>query len=74
MVRTLRKMFLNSPDKSRITLDGKCDCCERKMSIDIIPTSRGFGVLGGVLAELTQDQRYRLLCPVCHARSEQNQN
>ena len=70
MVRTLRKMFLNSPDKSRITLDGKCDYCERKMSIDIIPTSRGFGVLGGVLADLTPDQRYRLLCPVCHTRSK----
>ena len=72
MIRTLRKMFLNSPDKSQITLKGKCQTCNKEMAVDIVPTSGGFGVLGGVLTELTSESSYRLLCPKCHTQVRQN--
>ena len=64
-------MFLNSPDKSQITLSGECEHCKKEVSIDIVPTSGGYGVLGGALIDLTPDQCYRLLCPVCHTHSMQ---
>jgi hypothetical protein len=65
-IKILREMFSNSPDKSQIKLNGDCDRCKRKMTIDIVPTSGGYGILGGVLIELTPDHCYRLMCPVCH--------
>ena len=68
-IKILREMFSVSPDKSQITLGGECEKCRREMTIDIVPTSGGFGILGGVLIELTRDHRYRLLCPVCHTES-----
>jgi hypothetical protein len=72
MIRILRKMFLDSPDKSQITLNGACQGCKRPMAIDIVPTPGGFGILGGVLTDLTPDRHYRLLCPVCHTKSREN--
>jgi hypothetical protein len=68
-IKILREMFSKSPDKSQITLSGECEKCKREMTIDIVPTSGGFGILGGVLIELTPDYCYRLLCPVCHTQS-----
>jgi len=59
-------MFLDSPDKSQITLNGVCQNCKKEMSVDIVPTPGGFGVLGGVLTHMTPDRHYRLLCPKCH--------
>jgi hypothetical protein len=73
MIRILRKMFLDSPDKSQITLNGECQNCKKEMSIDIVPTPGGFGVLGGVLTDMTPDRRYRLLCPKCHTKANQKQ-
>ncbi len=70
-IRILRKMFLDSPDKSQMTLNGECQNCKKAMAVDIVPTSRGFGVMGGVLTELTPDRRYRLLCPKCHTKANQ---
>ncbi len=73
MIRILRKMFLDSPDKSQIRLNGECQNCKKEMSVDIVPTPRGFGVLGGVLTDMTPDRRYRLLCPKCHTKANQKQ-
>jgi len=72
MISVIRKMFLDSPDKSQITLNGECQSCKHPMSINIVPTPGGFGILGGVLTDLTPDRCYRLLCPVCHTRSMEN--
>lgn len=72
MIRVIRKMFLDSPDKSQITLKGECQSCKQPMSINIVPTPGGFGILGGVLTDLTPDRCYHLLCPVCHTRSMEN--
>jgi hypothetical protein len=67
-------MFMDSADKSQITLKGECQNCNKAMAIDIVPTPGGFGVLGGVLTDLTSDRCYRLLCPVCHTLSNQAKN
>jgi hypothetical protein len=71
MIKILRKMFMDSPDKSQITLNGECQNCKKAMAVDIVPTPGGFGVLGGVLTDLTSDRCFRLLCPVCHTQSNQ---
>ncbi len=73
MYRILRKMFLDSSDKSQITLTGECQICKKSLAIDIIPTPGGFGVMGGVLTDLTPERHYRLLCPVCHTNLKKNQ-
>jgi hypothetical protein len=70
-IKILRKMFLESQDKSQITLKGECQNCNKSMAIDIVPTPGGFGILGGVLTELTPDRCYRLLCPTCHTQLNQ---
>lgn len=70
-IKILRKMFLDSPDKSQITLKGKCQSCKKAVDIDIVPTPGGYGILGGALIDLTPDRCYRLLCPVCHTNSSQ---
>lgn len=69
-IEILKQMFKNSDDKSRITLNGKCRDCGNMLTIDIVPTSGGFGILGGALIELKLDN-YTLLCPVCHTNSTQ---
>jgi Zn finger protein HypA/HybF involved in hydrogenase expression len=66
-------MFLDSSDKSQITLKGECQTCNRSLAIDIVPTPRGFGVMGGVLTDLTADRHFRLMCPICHTKSMQIQ-
>ena len=72
MIKILRKMFLNSLDKSQITLKGECQICKKSLTIDIVPTPNGFGVMGGVLTDMTSDRHYRLMCPICHTNSNQN--
>ena len=74
IIGILRKMFQDSPDKSQITLQGECQRCKKTLSVNIVPTPRGFGVLGGVLTDLTPDQSYRLLCPKCHTEDNQLNN
>ena len=70
-IKIIRTMFLDSPDKSQITLKGECRICKKAMVIDIVPTPGGFDILGGVLTDLTPDRCCRLLCPVCHTNSKQ---
>jgi hypothetical protein len=72
MIKIIRKMFLDSPDKSQIKLEGECQSCKKPMAIDIVPTPGGFGIMGGVLTDITSDRHYRLLCPKCHTLSRQN--
>ena len=70
-IKILRQMFLESHDKSQITLKGECQTCNKLIAIDIVPTPGGYGILGGVLTELTPERFYCLLCPACHTRLNQ---
>lgn len=49
MIELLRKMFESSPEKCVILLKDKCSNCGREVTVNITPTSGGFGLQGGAL-------------------------
>jgi hypothetical protein len=64
MEELLRTIFEAFPEKSTITFKGKCSDCGVAVTIDIIPTSEGFGLLGGAFVECSTD-KYVAKCPDC---------
>ena len=64
MEKLLRTIFETFPGTSTITFKGKCCDCEVVVTIEIIPTSEGFGLLGGAFLECSTDQ-YAAKCPDC---------
>ena len=60
----IRLIFEAFPDKSLI-INGKCSDCKRLVTIDIVPTSQGFGLLGGAFVECSAD-KYVIKCPDCY--------
>ena len=65
MIEILGKMFESNPKKSTIVLKGKCSDCGREATIDIAPTSGGFGLQGGALFKCSPDG-YLAKCPYCY--------
>ncbi len=65
MEELLRTIFDAFPEKSTITFKGKCSDCGGAVNIDIVPTSEGFGLLGGALVECPMD-KYVAKCPDCY--------
>jgi hypothetical protein len=65
MEELLRSIFEAFPEKSGLTLNGKCSDCNAAISIDIIPTSEGFGLLGGAFVEC-DIEKYAFKCPKCY--------
>lgn len=65
MIEVLRKAFEANPEKSTIVINGKCSDCGSKVTIEIKPTSGGFGFQGGVLVKCSPD-RYITKCPDCY--------
>jgi hypothetical protein len=65
MEALLRTIFEAFPEKSKIIFKGKCSDCENDVIIDIIPTSEGFGLLGGAFIEWSTD-KYVAKCPDCY--------
>ena len=65
MIEILRKMFEANPEKSTIVLKDKCSDCGRVTTIEITPTSVGFGMQGGVLFKSSTD-KYIAKCPACY--------
>jgi hypothetical protein len=61
----LRTIFEAFPEKSTITFSGKCSDCGGAVMIDIIPTSEGFGLLGGALVEYSMEN-FAPKCPDCY--------
>jgi hypothetical protein len=64
MEELLKTIFEAFPETSTITINGKCSDCEVAVTIDIIPTSEGFGLLGGAFVECSTD-KYAAKCPGC---------
>jgi len=64
MIEILRKMFEANPEKSKIVLKGKCSDCGREVTIDITPTSGGFGLQGGSVFKCSAEG-YLVKCPDC---------
>lgn len=65
MKEVLRKLFEANPEKSTIAINGKCSDCGRKVIVEIIPTSGGYGLLGGILAKCSPE-KYSITCPECY--------
>ena len=63
-VETLKKLFKDGPEKTTIAIKGKCSDCGCDVTIDITPTSAGFGLNGGVLFEDSQNG-YLAKCLIC---------
>ena len=65
MEKLFRTIFEAFPEKSKITLTAKCSDCGISIAIDVIPTSAGFGLLGGAFVECSSS-RYAAKCPDCY--------
>ena len=65
MINELRKIFEANPEKSTITINGKCSDCERKVIVEIKPTSGGYGLLGGIIAKCSPEN-HSITCPECY--------
>lgn len=64
MEKLFRTIFEAFPEKSKITLKAKCSDCGISIIIDVIPTSTGFGLLGGAFVQCSSN-RYAAKCPDC---------
>jgi hypothetical protein len=60
-----RTIFEAFPEKSSIVFKGDCSDCGDAVTIEIIPTSGGFGLLGGALVECSTEN-YVPKCPGCY--------
>ena len=65
MIEILRKIFEANPEKSTIVLKATCSDCGCETTIEITPTSGGFGLQGGILFKCSPD-RYIAKCPACY--------
>ena len=65
MIDVLRKIFEANPEKSTITINGKCSDCGRKVIVEIKPTSGGYGLQGGILVKCSPE-KYSITCPECY--------
>jgi ribosomal protein S27E len=65
MIEILKKMFEDNPEKATLTHKGKCSDCGIEVTIDITPTSKGYGLQGGALLKCSPDD-YRVKCPDCY--------
>jgi hypothetical protein len=65
MIDELRKIFEANPEKSTITINGKCSDCERKVIVEIKPTSGGYGLLGGIIVKCSPEN-HSITCPECY--------
>jgi hypothetical protein len=60
-----RTIFEAFPEKSSIFFPGKCIDCGHPVTIEIVRTSGGFGLLGGALVEYAA-AIYAPKCPDCY--------
>jgi hypothetical protein len=65
VIELLRKLFESNPEKSTIVLNGKCSDCGSDTTIEITPTSGGFGLKGGALFKYSPDD-YLVKCHDCY--------
>ncbi|MFZ0482106.1 MAG: hypothetical protein WAL93_01845 [Desulfobacterales bacterium] len=65
MEELLRTIFDAFPEKSTITFKGRCSDCGDTVSIDIVPTLEGIGLLGGAFVEYLME-KYVAKCPECY--------
>jgi hypothetical protein len=65
MIEILKNMFKTKPEKSTIVIKGKCSDCGSETTIEITPTSGGFGLQGGALFKCSSDGFF-MKCSDCY--------
>ncbi|MFO7554986.1 MAG: hypothetical protein R6W88_07255 [Desulfobacterales bacterium] len=65
MEELFQSIFEAFPKKSTLTFNGTCPDCKGAVTIEIIPTSEGFGLLGGAFVGCTME-KYVAKCPDCY--------
>jgi rRNA maturation protein Nop10 len=73
MLKPLKKIFKDNPEKSTIAFKDKCSVCGVEVVIEVIPSSVGFGLQGGALFEYTLDV-YFAKCPNCYKTNPKIKN
>ena len=67
LLKRLKKLFKDNPEKSTIVLKEKCIDCRTETTIEITRTSVGFGLKGGVLFESSND-KFKAKCLACYEK------
>jgi hypothetical protein len=65
MLNVLKKIFNANPEKSKITINGRCSACGCKVIIEISQTSGGYGLQGGALVKCSPE-KYSITCSKCY--------
>ena len=65
IIELLERMFKSNPEKLITSLKDNCSGCGREITINITPTSGGFGLNGGFLSKCSPDN-YIMKCHICH--------
>jgi hypothetical protein len=65
MEEIFRAIFEAFPKKSVITFKGKCSDCKNATTIRIMPTSKGFVLLGGGFVKYSPE-KYAVKCTDCY--------
>jgi len=60
----LTELFEAHPGEATLNIQGKCIACERNLTVEICPTTDGFGFKGGMLLDKDQ-QDYVISCENC---------
>ena len=66
---SLTKLFKEHPGQTSLNIEGKCSTCRRDLTVEICPTTDGFGINGGMLVDKDR-QDYVISCVDClHSNS-----
>ena len=65
MEELFKALFEAFPEKSTLIFKGRCSDCGVDVIIDITPTLKGFGLLGGAFVECSTDKCVAK-CPNCY--------
>jgi hypothetical protein len=67
LLNRLNELFKDNPEKSTIVLKEKCSECGLDITIEITPTSEGFGLMGGALL-LSSTDKCIAKCLACYEK------
>ena len=65
MKEILKKIFEAHPEKSTMTINGKCADCGCSVTVIVELTSEGYGLLGGILNK-TSSENFSITCLDCY--------
>ena len=69
LLEKINRIFWQNSAKNPMTINGKCNICGEKTMIEIVKTSGGFGVNGGMVRETGHD-RMNPICLGCYSNGK----